>query len=282
MRLFLHITQQKKLKCKIIYDSHEINVENYTTNGKSKIAGLMRAIEKYIVKRVDLMVCVSNATADYFHAEYGIKRPLVVTNCSLKKEITACSYSDKHSGFEILNHGQFYAGRGYEQMLDAATLLKEEYTDIKICVRGFGRLENEMRKRAEENNLNNFIFYPPVNVEQLIIEASRSHVGVAITEPICLNFKLSVSNKLFEYAAAGLPVIMSDIPEHRYLNNKYDFGLIIPENTPEAIAEAARKLYNDKLLYNRLSENSVRMSKELNWENEFYKLVEAEKQLLNK
>ena len=268
----------RKLGCKLIYDSHEINVENYTSGGRSPIAGVMKAIEKYMVKRVDLMICVSHAAADYFASEYKIAKPMVVTNCSLEKE-TLMQNIEKHAGFEVINHGQFYPGRGYEEMVEAAGLIGN-CPDIKICVRGFGKLEDSMRAQVKEKKLDNFIFYPPVNVEQLIPEAARSHIGIAITKPICLNFKLSVSNKLFEYAAAGLPVIMSDIPEHRYLNEKYQFGLIIPDNTPKSLADAVMRLYQDRDLYQKLVENAKRMSQEVNWENEFAKLIDFEKAML--
>lgn len=270
----------KKLSCKLVYDSHEINVENYTSEGKSPIAWVLKAIEKYIVKRVDLMISVSHAAAEYFASEYNVQKPMVLTNCSLQKE-TLAKEVDKHNGFEVINHGQFYPGRGYEEMVETAGLVAK-YPDIRICVRGFGKLEDSMRAHVKEKRADNFIFYPPVNVEQLIPEAAHSHVGVAITKPICLNFKLSVSNKLFEYAAAGLPVIMSDIPEHRYLNNSYNFGLILPENTPQALANAVIRLYQDRELYRTFAGNAKRMSQELNWENEFYKLIDAEKNMLKK
>lgn len=269
---------KKKLHCKLVYDSHEINVENYTTEGRSPIAWIMSMIEKYIVRRVDQMVCVSNAASEYFSAEYKIKRPLVVTNCSLQKEIVS-SNPPKHNGFEVIIHGQFYPGRGYEEMVEVAELVKQ-FPEIRIGVRGFGRLEVFMRKQVKEKNLDNFIFYPVVNVEQLIPEAACSHVGVAITKPICLNFKLSVSNKLFEYAAAGLPVIMSDIPEHRYLNSKYHFGLILSDDSSKSIADAVIRLYKDPELYRQLSANAKHMSQEVNWENEFRKLINIERKLL--
>lgn len=268
----------RKLHCKLVYDSHEINVENYTTEGRSSIANFMKAIEQYLVKRVDLMVCVSHAAADYFASTYGISKPMVVTNCSLRKE-TLTEEPPKHPGFEVINHGQFYPGRGYEEMVEAAELVKG-FPDIHICVRGFGKLEKTMREQVKEKRLDQFVFYPPVNVEQLIPEAAHSHVGVAITKPVCLNFKLSVSNKLFEYAAAGLPVIMSDIPEHRYLNEKYHFGLILPDNTPQSLADAVRQLYQDHELYMQLAANAKRMSQEVNWENEFQKLINAERSML--
>ena len=161
-------------------------------------------------------------------------------------------------------------------MVEAIPLLKQ-YPEIKLAVRGFGMLEDTLRKRSDELGGDNFIFYPKVLVEELISSASRSKVGVAITEGICINFKLSVSNKLFEYAAAGLPVIMSDIPEHRYLNEKYQFGIVIPENTPQAFAEAVVKLYTDKELYQKCAENAIKLSDEINWENEFGKLLNFEK-----
>lgn len=275
--LILVYRASKKLKCKLIYDSHEVNVENYMRK-RPKAAGILHMIEKYLVRRVDLMLCVSHAAAEYFADTYGIPKPMVVTNCALKRE-TLTTVPSKHAGFEILNHGQFYKGRGYEEMIGAAALLKE-YPEIKIAVRGFGALEETMRKQVEDNHLENCIFYPPVHVEQLIPEAAASHVGVAFTEPICLNFKLSVSNKLFEYAAAGLPVIMSDIPEHRYLNEQYHFGLILSENTPHALAEAIKKLYTDRTLYEELAANSRKMSQEINWENEFGKLIQAEEAMM--
>ena len=156
--------------------------------------------------------------------------------------------------------------------------LFKDYPDIKLSIRGLGAYEKNIREIVEKSeNKENFIIYPPVTVQELIPMASKSHVGVAITEPVCLNFKLSVSNKLFEYAAAGLPVIMSDIPEHRFLNEKYDFGIIIPENTPKAFADAVIRLYEDKEFYNRLSENAKKLSQEVNWENEFEKLLEFER-----
>lgn len=269
----------KKLKCKVIYDSHEVFVENSSIVKHKVIRGIWKAYEKFLVKRIDKMVCVSHAAAEYISNLYKIEKPLVVTNCALKSE--QVESKEKNDGFEILNHGQFYEGRGYDIMIEALPFLKD-YEEIKIAVRGFGVLEDSMRKRASELGDANVRFYPKVLVEELIPLASKSHVGIAITEAICLNFKLSVSNKLFEYAAAGLPVIMSDIPEHRYLNEKYQFGIVIPDNSPHTLAEAIIKLYNDKEFYMECSRNAKKLSDEVNWENEFDKLLNVERELIKK
>ena len=267
----------KKLGCVLIYDSHEICVENdFAKRLPSAFIRYMRWNEKRMCRHLDQMVCVSHAAAEYFEKKYGIPQPMVVTNCALKREMAVTK--EKHDGFEILNHGQFYEGRGYDILVEAAPLLRN-FTDVRLAMRGFGRMEEQLHRRVEELKADNVVFYPGVLVQDLIPEASKSHVGVAITEPTCLNFKLSVSNKLFEYAAAGLPVIMSDIPEHRYLNEKYNFGLIMEENTPECFAKAVRTLREDKKLYERLANNARRLSREVNWETEFSRLIQREREL---
>lgn len=266
----------KELGCALIYDSHEIYVENFFNGGKRMYARMLKAKERKLCKKVDKMICVSHAAAEYFAREYKIPKPMVITNCSLKAEQVMSS--EKNPGFEVLNHGQFYAGRGYDIMVEASQYLKE-YPEIKLAMRGFGVMEQQLRDRTEELKAQNVVFYPKVLVEELIPYASHSMVGVAMTEAICLNFKLSVSNKLFEYASAGLPVIMSDIPEHRYLNEKYQFGIVLEDNEPETFAKAVIKLYTDQAFYAKCAENAKILSEEVNWETEFAKLITEEKEI---
>ena len=268
----------KKLKCAIIYDSHEVFVENASIVKHKFIRFIWMAYEKFLINRIDKVVCVSHAAASYLEKLYEIEKPLVVTNCSLKNE--QCFAVEKNDCFEVLNHGQFYEGRGYDIMIEAIPYL-QDYPDIKLALRGFGKLEEKLKNRANELDKEKVRFYPKALVQELIPLAAKSHVGIAVTEAICLNFELSVSNKLFEYASAGLPVIMSDIPEHRYLNEKYKFGIIISENTPEKLAQAIIKLYTDKEFYNQCVSNARQLSEEINWENEFERLIKFERTISN-
>ena len=225
------------------------------------------------------MVSVSHAASDYFAKEYHIQKPMVITNCALASE-NVSQPAEKNEGFEVLNHGGFYAGRGYDLMVEAAPLLKE-YPEIRLALRGFGSIENQLHKRAEDFECDECCFLSKGESRRADTTCCWFH-GRGLRSPSlsCLNFKLSVSNKLFEYAAAGLPVIMSDIPEHRYLNEKFQFGLILPDNSPQSLADAVLRLYQNSELYQQLAENSKRMSQELNWENEFARLIRAEREIL--
>lgn len=262
------------LKCKLVYDAHEINCSNRYYDKYKLYDWAMSKIERHIVKRCDLMVCVSHAAADYYAEYYRMKKPLVVTNCVLHDEIIK-EGAEKHNGFEVLNHGMYRDARGFELMIDACNCFKD-YPDIVLAARGLGPLEQSFKENAAKQETKNFKFYPPAHPRDLIKEAASSHIGVAITLPVCLNYVMSVSNRLFEYVAAGLPVIMSDIPEHRMINEKYHIGIIIPENTTEEFAKAVIRFYEDQAFFKECQNNTRKMNAEIHWESEFRKLFEAE------
>lgn len=262
---------KKKLGCHLIYDSHEICCETRYYDKYWLYNQFMKWTERYIVKRCDKMICVSHAAADYFQDLYKIEKPLVITNCILQKNVLT-EFPPKHEGFEVLNHGILHDSRGLEMMRDSCQTLKH-YEGIKMVARGYGGIENQLKEQVANERLDNFLFYPPVDPHMLIPEAARSHVGVAVTLPVCLNFNLSVSNRLFEYAAAGLPVIMSDIPEHRYLNDRYQFGIIIEGNSQESFENAVFRFYTDKAFYGLCSKNAIKFATEVSWEKQFVPVI---------
>ena len=212
---------------------------------------------------------MSNSAADYFAEKYKCKRPTVITNSCSSDAVTSDTLLSANKS--VLLHGRFYKGRGYEEAVRAFTYLRDE-SAIRLQLRGFGELEPDLRRVILENGLSNVDILPPVKTTELVVAASTSSVGLALTDPCCLNFLYSVSNKIFEYAAAGLAVIMTDIPEHRYLNSTYNFGLLIAKNEPETIAQAIKAIYSDEGKLHTMRLNAIRMARELCWEKEFEKL----------
>lgn len=266
----------KSCGAQLIYDSHEIFIENDGMYNRRWLKRIYRCLESYMIRRCDQVVCVSNAAANYLSNYYNIKCPMVVTNSVREADIV--EKPKKRSvdeEFEVLIHGRFTVGRGYDILLNAAEQC--DHPNIKFVIRGYGELEEKIMQQMKEHSVTNFRIDDPVSVASLVDMASRSHVGVAITEPICLNYKLSISNKIFEYAAAGLPVIMSNIPEHRYLNEKYKIGMVLKNNSPKELLNAVFELYDNVDFYNKCAKNALYMAQELSWEQEFQKLMEAEK-----
>lgn len=260
----------RKTHAKLVYDSHEIYAENIGIVDSWIKRNFTILVEKILCKRVYRMICVSFAASDYFANKYNVTPPTVITNCPMRNKLPL--KPKVTDNFEVVYQGLMVAGRGYEEFVKSAKFLSDDY---RLVLRGYGSLEPGLRKLIKDEGLHGKVrFDDPVEVVELISAASESQVGVVLTKPVNLNFNLSVSNKVFEYAHAGLPVILSNVSEHNYLNAKFDFAIVLNQVTPESIAGAIKKLKEDEKLYKRLAHNAILMSETMNWET-------VSKELLN-
>ena len=64
-------------------------------------------------------------------------------------------------------------------------------------------------------------FRAPVPLAELLSYSAQADVGVTLLEDTCENHRLALPNKAFEYIAAGLPVVASELPELRRLVDSY-------------------------------------------------------------
>ena len=81
-------------------------------------------------------------------------------------------------------------------------------------------------------------------------------------------------NKLFEYMAAGLPVIASDFPLWRQIVGKAECGLLVNPNDPQKIAEAIDYLSQNPKEAARLGANGQRaVNEKYHWGSEEKKLL---------
>ena len=80
--------------------------------------------------------------------------------------------------------------------------------------------------------------------EQVGDVLASSKVGLIPLHPIP-NYRDSLPVKLFEYAAAGLPVIATDVPRWREFLERHDCGVCVPHDSPRLLAAAIRELLDD-------------------------------------
>lgn len=257
-------------KARIVYDAHEIYSKNAFINKVKVLSGIIQFIEKKIINRVDSFITVSNAAKNYYLSKGYKKEPIVITNAPIKENIK--NKNNGRNNFEVVYQGQLVSNRGYEEFLDAGRYINGK--NIKLIIRGFGHLENKLKELKSKTNIKNVDIEDPVEISQLVKAMSNSDVGVVLTKPTSINFEYTVSNKIFECLHAGLPVILSPVKEHIYLNNKYNFGIVLDEVKPELIAKEILKLNDNKDLYNKLKKNAIKAADELKWQNEELKLIE--------
>ena len=135
------------------------------------------------------------------------------------------------------NHG---IANALEHVVAAAELLKEE-AGVHFLLVGQGPEKTALQESARRVGLRNVTFLPPVTRSQMPALTRAADLGYIGLQKKDL-FKYGVSpNKLFEYMAAGLPVIFAiDTPYDKVSEARCGFS--IPAEDPQALAELAREI----------------------------------------
>ena len=140
--------------------------------------------------------------------------------------------------------------KGHEYIIEAAKLLSD--LPVKILIAGTGSIEKELHKHAELLGLTNVIFlgfvgdiYTVENVMDLQLNASYG------TEASSLS--------LLEGMSLGIPAVVSNFGGNPYLIPDGENGLVVPKQNAEAMAEAVRRIYNDRELYDKLSKGAEKI-----------------------
>jgi glycosyltransferase involved in cell wall biosynthesis len=101
----------------------------------------------------------------------------------------------------------------------------------------------------------------------------RSQVGLCTLLPTITHLD-SYPVKLFEYMAAGLPVIISDFPLWRALVEKHDCALFVDPLSPDEIAKAISWVLTHPEIAEAMGRNGRKaIEMEFNWQTESEKLI---------
>ncbi len=84
---------------------------------------------------------------------------------------------------------------------------------------------------------------------------SIAHIGYVVYQPNSLNNIFCAPNKIFEYAAFGLPVIGNDIPGLKFPIEQNKAGVIVSPDDIESIAEGIRQIEADYASYSEGARN---------------------------
>ncbi len=114
-------------------------------------------------------------------------------------------------------------------------------------------------------------------LDELRARASRASVGLSLQKPATKNLEYvgSASNKLFEYAAMGLPVVVPDRESYRDLLGDAAWVTYADIDRPESIARAITSILADRERYGAMSRAARRAFEEqYNYERVFAPALE--------
>jgi len=128
-------------------------------------------------------------------------------------------------------------------VLDAARLLQD--TDVQIVLVGDGKEKPALRARTDALGLRNVSFLPSVPKREMPEVLAGADACIAILKPIEA-YKTTYPNKVFDYMAAGRPVILAIDGVIRDVVEASGCGLFVRPGDPRALADAIRMLRADR------------------------------------
>ena len=254
---------------KLVYDAHEYFTGQYSLAGRRFKYNVWKKAEKWILPELRHMITVSDSIADLYRSEYGVE-PVVIRN--IAPQVTHLVSHDRialdASPDELLVIFQgsgIHEGRGAEELIDAIPMVE----GVKLVIIGSGDIIDRVHKQVRENgDENKIIFLPGMPWEQMMRYTMCCDAGLSLDSDNCINHRYSLPNKLFDYIAAGIPVIASDLTEVAAVIKKYNCGILLNEVKPVVIAEALTELRDDRAYLRQLKENAGKAQEELTWERE--------------
>jgi len=128
-------------------------------------------------------------------------------------------------------------------MLQTAEVLRDQ---PKICFVfvGDGKEKASLQKQAVEMRLDNILFLPPVAKDAMGEVMAAADACVAILKPLDL-YQTTYPNKVFDYMAAGRPVLLAIDGVIRRVVETAGAGIFVPPGDPAAMAQAVRTLAQD-------------------------------------
>lgn len=183
----------------------------------------------------------------------------------------------------IIFTGSHYEDNGSSLLIDIAKRLKVRNIVLKILVTNrFVSKKFEVRFMQEiyDNNLDNIKVINSVPSSDLMILLNQATIAIAPNLRIRKQ-EIAIPTKLFEYMAASLPIVSSDLPYQKELITRHKIGLLAQPEDPDSFVEAIDKLYKDKHLAAKLGRNGrIAFEENYTWESRLPFLIDFYEKIL--
>lgn len=209
---------------------------------------LSEGLERFLYRRADQIVINSPGFQDHLIA-LGAKSTVLIPNgvdvgmFSNESGAMQPSSVDAKDMFNVLYTGAHGEANDLNTVLEAALHLRDEKM-IRFVLIGDGKEKESLISRASELGIDNVLFLPPVPKGEMPQVLANADVCLAILKPI-EEFKTTYPNKVFDYMAAGKPVVLAIDGVIRDLLEEANAGLFVQPGDEIALAEAVLKLWQN-------------------------------------
>jgi glycosyltransferase involved in cell wall biosynthesis len=301
LALIAGIKVAKKYNVPCIVEIRDLWPETIFAFGKAKENSLVGKLlingEHWIYKNADSIVFLKEGDTDYLKekkwlisqgGDIDINKCYYINNGvdieSFNKQVSEETFNDvdlNDDKFKVMYAGAIRPINNVGSILDSAKMLLDKER-IQFLIYGDGNQREMLIERVKDENITNVKIKGYVDKKYMPYVLSKSAINILSYSQSKYNWSRgNSSNKLFEYMASGKPII-STVKMGYSPIEKYDCGVSLENDTPEALAEAVLNIYNmSSDRYTEISENAKKGAKDFDYKKLTKDLVAVmESQLL--
>ena len=263
-------------RCPIVHEFH--NLDHLLPDGlpPGVTPEMSLRQETDIWNKVNAVTAISSTLCDELYACFGESRRVTVVPSAVDlKTFSAVTPGTCGDGPIILTYcGGLYAYKGVDALLDALTLLPEQY---HLRIVGGSRPDDLSRltKRADEDpRLRNRIdLRGQVAAAEVPGNLAGSHLLLMPTSDNPRAQKFTSPIKLFEYLATGIPIIAAPAPSILSVITDGQDAFVAKGSDGSSLAAAIVRAMEDEQALQQVGRRARERAKEYTWEKRAERVV---------
>ncbi len=258
-------------RCTILFDSREVYTEISGFNNKPFIKKMVKIVEGFILHRISQTFTTGPLDSRHIEKLYDLPKTELLRNMPRRSTSEnpvdyRTKLPEKLKGPVLVYQGTLVKGRGIEASLD----ILKKYPDCGLVLLGGGEHQSGYEKMAAEMGIaERIVFAGKIPQDQLIEYTAGADAGLCLIDNISGNNYYALPNKLFEYLMAGIPVLVTDLPQMKEIVDTFEVGAVIPENDIDSVVSVLKTWQKSSGTIRKLKANCSKASQILNWDNEF-------------
>jgi colanic acid biosynthesis glycosyl transferase WcaI len=235
----------------IVHDIQSGLAEKLGMVGGSGMARLMRACERMILNRTDLVIVLSAEMKDQLR-RIGVSAPIEVVPLWVDTDLIKPTEPVSRSAVRVLYSGNLGRKQGLGQVVAMAERLAASRPDIEIILRGNGSQGAEIAAEIARLQLGNIRLTELQPQDALTAALAVGDIHLVPQNPETAAF--AVPSKVFNIMAVGRPFVATALPGSVLWQLQRDSGafLCVPPDEPLAFADAVVRLADDAHLRQEL------------------------------